>query len=65
MKNTDTAKEKRYNAGKQISRIKWHIAVDDLPHAISLTKANVRKGALIMCYLYHNNINNVQNILSG
>ena len=30
-----------------------------------LTKANVRKWALSMFYLYHNNINNVQSILEN
>lgn len=51
MKNTDTAEEKGYDAGKQVSGIKRHIAVDTqgLPHAIAVTTANVtdRAGALI------------------
>lgn len=51
MKNTDTAEEKGYDAGKQVSGIKRHIAVDTqgLPHAIAITTANVtdRAGALI------------------
>jgi transposase len=36
VKNTDTAKEKGYDAGKKVSGIKRHIAVDTngLPHAI-------------------------------
>ena len=50
VKNTDTAEEKGYDAGKKVSGIKRHIAVDTngLPHAISVTTANVtdREGAL-------------------
>ena len=65
VKNTDTAKEKGYD--EKISGIKRYVAVDiiDFPHAISLTKANVRKGVLNMFYLYHDNLNNIQNILAG
>lgn len=51
VKNTDTAEEKGYDAGKKVSGIKRHIAVDTqgLPHAIAVTTANVtdRNGALI------------------
>lgn len=50
MKNTDTAGQKGYDAGKKVSGIKRHIAVDTqgLPHAIAVTTAEVtdRKGAL-------------------
>ena len=50
VKNTDTAEEKGYDAGKKVSGIKRHIAVDTLglPHAVAITTANVtdRKGAL-------------------
>ena len=52
VKNTDTAQEKGYDAGKKVSGIKRHIAVDTqgLPHAIYVTTANVtdRDGALAM-----------------
>ena len=43
VKNTDTAQEKGYDAGKKISGIKRHIAVDTqgLPHAIHITTANI------------------------
>ncbi len=43
VKNTDTAREKGYDAGKKISGIKRHIAVysQGLPHAIAVTTANV------------------------
>jgi len=50
VKNTDTARNKGYDAGKKVSGIKRHIAVDTqgLPHAIAVTTADVtdRKGAL-------------------
>ena len=51
MKNTDTAALKGYDAGKKVSGIKRHIAVDTqgLPHAAAVTTAEVtdRKGALL------------------
>ena len=39
VKNTDTAEHKGYDAGKKVSGIKRHIAVDTqgLPHAIAVT----------------------------
>ena len=50
VKNTDTARHKGYDAGKKVSGIKRHIAVDTqgFPHAVALTTAEVtdRKGAL-------------------
>ena len=50
VKNTDTAGLKGYDAGKKVSGIKRHIAVDTqgLPHAVAVTTAQVtdRKGAL-------------------
>ncbi|WP_337883448.1 IS5 family transposase [Chromobacterium haemolyticum] len=50
VKNTDTATHKGYDAGKKVSGIKRHIAVDTqgLPHAVAVTTAEVtdRKGAL-------------------
>jgi len=50
VKNTDTAEEKGYDAGKKISGIKRHIAVDTqgLPHMIHITTADIgdRAGAL-------------------
>jgi transposase len=43
VKNTDTAEEKGYDAGKKVSGIKRHIAVDTngFPHAIHITTANI------------------------
>ncbi|MDO1528516.1 IS5 family transposase [Fulvimonas sp. R45] len=50
VKNSDTAGQKGYDAGKKVSGIKRHIAVDTqgLPHAIAVTTAEVtdRRGAL-------------------
>ena len=50
VKNTDSADQKGYDAGKKVSGIKRHIAVDTqgLPHAIAVTTAEVtdRQGAL-------------------
>ena len=50
VKNSDTAGQKGYDAGKKISGIKRDIVVDTqgLPHAIAVTTAEVtdRKGAL-------------------
>ena len=52
VKNTDSADSKGYDAGKKVSGIKRHTAVDTpgLPHAIHVTTANVtdRAGALVM-----------------
>lgn len=51
VKNSDSAGQKGYDAGKKISGIKRHIAVDTqgFPHAIAVTTAEVtdRKGALL------------------
>jgi len=56
VKNTDTAQEKGYDAGKKISGIKRHIAVDTqgFPHAIHITTAHItdRSGALEMFSLH-------------
>ena len=50
VKNTDSAEQKGYDAGKKVSGIKRHIAVDTqgLPHALAVTTADVtdRDGAL-------------------
>lgn len=69
VKNTDTAEEKGYDAGKKVSGIKRHIAVDTqgLPHAIAITTANVtdREGALIALAdsKQKQNLTHVENIL--
>jgi transposase len=67
VKNTDTARHKGYDAGKKVSGIKRHIAVDTqgLPHAIAVTTADVndRNGALLMFVLNEEGLSNVRNVL--
>ncbi len=67
VKNTDTAQEKGYDAGKKVSGIKRHIAVDTqgLPHAIHITTANItdRGGALEMFSLHEDVLSDVENVL--
>lgn len=67
VKNTDTAEEKGYDAGKKVSGIKRHIAVDTegLPHAIQITTANItdREGAVVMIKGEKENLKNVENFL--
>lgn len=67
VKNTDTALCKGYDAGKKVSGIKRHIAVDTqgLPHAIAVTTANVndRNGALLMLLFNEHSLSGVQKIL--
>ncbi|CAH1904295.1 hypothetical protein NTGHW29_270044 [Candidatus Nitrotoga sp. HW29] len=50
VKNTDKADQKGYNAGKKLSGIKRHIAMNTqgLPHAVAVTTVAVtgRKGIL-------------------
>ena len=68
VKNTDTAEEKGYDAGKKISGIKCHIAVDSqgLPHAISVTTADVtdRNGAIELLKINQNNLTDVKNVMA-
>ena len=68
VKNTDTAEEKEYDAGKKVSGIKRHVAVDTqgLPHAIAVTTANVtdREGALIALGMEKENLTTVVNVLA-
>ena len=65
--NTDTAGHKGYDAGKKVSGIKRHIAVDTqgLPHAIHVTTADVtdRAGALAMFDRRRDGLSQVQNVL--
>lgn len=52
VKNSDSAEQKGYDAGKKISGIKRHIAVDTngFPHFLEITTANIsdRDGAVFM-----------------
>ena len=67
IKNTDTAEEKGYDAGKKVSGIKLHIVVDilGLPHAIHVTCANVtdRQGAIDMVSSHRDQLSSVVNFL--
>ncbi|BET30612.1 hypothetical protein wCauBTS_12190 [Wolbachia pipientis] len=67
VKNTDTAEEKGYDAGKKISVIKRHIAVDTqgLTHAIHITTAEItdRSSALTMVKNAKESLSEVKNIL--
>jgi transposase len=67
VKNTDTAEEKGYDAGKKISGIKRHIVVDTngLPHGIEVTTANVtdRDGAVALVVRTKENLSTVEKLL--
>ena len=67
VKNTDTAEEKGYDAGKKVSGIKRHIAVDmqGLPHALSVTTANVsdREGRFLCSMLVQRTLRILEKIL--
>ncbi|HEY4540909.1 MAG TPA: IS5 family transposase [Noviherbaspirillum sp.] len=67
VKNTDTTTVKGYDAGKKVSGIKRHIAVDTqgLPHAVAVTTAEVtdRKGALQALKRCKPGLNRVQSLL--
>ena len=67
VKNTDSAENKGYDAGKKVSGIKRHIAVDTqgLPHALHVTTANVtdRAGAVAMFSLHQADLCPVQKVL--
>ena len=67
VKNTDSAGNKGYDAGKKVSGIKRHIAVDSqgLPHAIHVTTADVadRAGALAMFDRRRADLSRVQNVM--
>ena len=69
VKNTDTAEEKGYDGGKQVSGIKRHLAVDTqgLPHAIHITTANItdRAGALAAFSLHKTSLSEVKNVLAN
>ena len=67
VRNTDSARNKGYDAGKKVSGIKRHIAVDSqgLPHAIHVTTADVadRAGALAMLEQSRVDLSRVQNVM--
>lgn len=67
VQNADTAREKGYDAGKKVSGIKRHIAVDTegLPHALYVTTANIsdKAGAVEMIEINRSSLPCVVNIL--
>ncbi|WP_410529794.1 IS5 family transposase [Wolbachia endosymbiont (group A) of Cydia strobilella] len=67
VKNTDTAESKGYDAGKKISGIKRHIAVDTqgLPHAVYVTTVDTtdRSSAMKMVESARENLSEVKNVL--
>ena len=67
VKNTDSAEKKGYDAGKKVSGIKRHIAVDTqgLPHAAAVTTADVtdRNGALAAIDPCKPNLERVESLL--
>ena len=67
VKNTDTARKKGYDAGKKVSGIKRHIAVDTngLPHGIDVTTANItdRDGAIGLTKRAKENLSAVEKML--
>ena len=67
VKNTDSAGNKGYDAGKKVSGIKRHVAVDTqgLPHAIHVTTADVtdRAGALAMFGRHREELSEVRNVM--
>lgn len=67
MKNTDSAGHKGYDAGKKVSGIKRHIAVDTqgLPHAWCVTTADVtdRDGALMALATAKQHLGQVSKVL--
>jgi transposase len=68
VKNTDCAQYKGYDAGKKVSGIKRHIAVDTqgLPHAIAVTTADVtdRNGAITAFERQKENLGDVRAVLA-
>jgi transposase len=68
VKNTDTADCKGYDAGKKVSGIKRHIAVDTqgFPHALAVTTADKtdRQGALMALALHKASLIGVVNVLA-
>ena len=68
VKNTDSADHKGDDAGKKVSGIKRHIAVDTqgLPHAIAVTTAEVtdRQGALQAMDRCAAHLGHVQSVLA-
>ena len=67
VKNTESAREKGYDAGKKVLGIKRHIAVDTngLLHAVTVTTANItdRDGAVEMTQRHKDTLSEIENML--
>jgi transposase len=67
VRNTDSAEEKGYDAGKKVSGIKRHTVVDTdgLPHAIGVTTADVsdRDGAVLLAKRSGRELSRVEKLL--
>ena len=67
VKNTESAREKGYDAGKKVSGIKRHITVDTngLLHAVEVTTANItdRDGAVEMAKHNRDIFSEIKNML--
>jgi len=67
VKNTDTARLKGYDGGKNISGIKRHIAVDTqgLPHAVHVTHAGIndRPGTVENVEIHRDSLQSVEKVL--
>ena len=66
VKNTDSTSEKGDDAGKKVSGIKRHFAVDTqgLPHAIAVTTATDRKRTLLALGRCADDLQAVQRLLA-
>ena len=68
VKNSDTAQQKGYDAGKKVSGIKRHVGVDTqgIPHALHVPTADIndREGALAMFRQAGFALSDVLNILA-
>lgn len=68
VKNTDTAGEKGYDAGKKVSGIKRHVCVDTngLPHAILVTTADItdRDGGIALAEQNRETLSKMRKLLA-
>jgi transposase len=68
VKNSDTSGSKGYDAGKKVSGIKRHLAVDTqgLPHAVAITTADVsdRAGAVLAFERCAEDLQTVKSVLA-
>lgn len=68
VKNSDTAGSKGYDAGKKVSGIKRHLAVDTqgLPHAVAITTADIsdRAGAVAALERCEGELQSVASVLA-